>query len=361
MEDLWDSIATAVVAFLRDGNVSNPPVNIDVDDDRVRRALSTLSFLAPVPAQRLMSALEAERARRESSSDIPPPQGVTRLMLPAELGSLVPTARCFMQGDEVYSMSEKPRGQCIIINNKKFEDPAKNRDGSEIDVERMEKLFSALYFEVHIGCNLTAAEMKKMLSEAAEAQSTRSDCLVVIIMSHGSGGRIEGTDGDCLCLTEDVYSRFNNQKCAALRGKPKVFFIQACRGQNHDNGSPAASGREDHDCNLPKSPGKSSTCGVSEESLNRMPSWTDILIAYATIQGHVAYRNPEEGSWFISSVYKVFRREAGTMHLQDMMRLVEEEVMKRSSPDGSKQTASSTTLGWVKKLYFNSGYFRERS
>ncbi|XP_077550667.1 caspase a-like [Haemaphysalis longicornis] len=157
MEDLLDLCSAAVgqVAAVWSNVIEcDPPSNID---GWVHVLRSAGSHIAPVLTQRLTPALEAARASRQSSSEIPVPQRVTRLMLPAELGSLVPTARCFMQGDEVYSMSEKPRGQCIIINNKKFEDPAKNRDGSEIDVERMEKLFSALYFEVHIGCNLTAA------------------------------------------------------------------------------------------------------------------------------------------------------------------------------------------------------------
>ncbi|KAH9359676.1 hypothetical protein HPB48_014765 [Haemaphysalis longicornis] len=58
---------------------------------------------------------------------------------------------------QVYRMSKMPRGQCIIINNKDFEDESKRRPGSEIDVDRMQQLFRALHFDVCIGSNLTAA------------------------------------------------------------------------------------------------------------------------------------------------------------------------------------------------------------
>ncbi|KAH9359640.1 hypothetical protein HPB48_015052 [Haemaphysalis longicornis] len=91
--------------------------------------------------------------------------------------------------------------------------------------------------------------------------------------------------------------------------------------------------------------------------MKRMPSWTDMFIAHPTIPGHVALRNSEEGSWFISSVYEVFWRHASEMHLQGMMRLVEKKIMERSSHDGSRQTASTTTYAWTKKLYFNVGQF----
>lgn len=47
------------------------------------------------------------------------------------------------------------------------------------------------------------------------------------------------------------------------------------------------------------------------------------------------------------------------MHLQDMMRLVEKQVTERSLYDGSRQTATTSTVAWTKKLYFNPGHFRE--
>lgn len=224
----------------------------------------------------------------------------------------------------------------------------------------MAELFYSFHFDVRLRFDLSAAKMKKLLLKTAENQSESSDCLVVIIMSHGECGKIEGVDGESIDLMEDVYSRFNNAKCPALQGKPKVFFIQACRGHDYDNGIPAVVRRADADSTVKESLGTSSTCQVSEKPDKRLPSFSDMFIANATIPGHVALRHPEEGSWFICSVYEVFRRHASTMHLQDMMNLVEGEVNEKASHDGSKQAASSTTIGWGKKLYFNIGHFRGR-
>ena len=53
---------------------------------------------------------------------------------------------------------------------------------------------------------------------------------IVIILSHGNdGGLINAADGKVVS-TEYVLRRFNNDACPALKGKPKFFVLQACRG-----------------------------------------------------------------------------------------------------------------------------------
>ena len=37
--------------------------------------------------------------------------------------------------------------------------------------------------------------------------------------------------------TEYVLRRFNNEGCPALKGKPKFFILQACRGDDADFGT----------------------------------------------------------------------------------------------------------------------------
>ena len=62
-------------------------------------------------------------------------------------------------------MMSKPRGLCLIINNKNFEhpDPQKRhqmlRRGSEYDIENLNVLFQTLEFEVHIKNDLRKLEM----------------------------------------------------------------------------------------------------------------------------------------------------------------------------------------------------------
>jgi hypothetical protein len=69
----------------------------------------------------------------------------------------------------------------------------------------------------------------------------KQDSAVVALLSHGEDGevgsgkffhfkiQIFGIDGKTVEISE-LTEKLNGEKCRALRDKPKMFFIQACRG-----------------------------------------------------------------------------------------------------------------------------------
>lgn len=237
-------------------------------------------------------------------------------------------------------MENKPRGMCIIINNVNFHDHQKPRDGSDIDADKMKSLFTNLYFEVTVNTNLTAQDMLNVLSNAAKAEQQRTaDCLIVILMSHGTKNIIAGTDSKFLHLRKDVFAVFNNANCPALKGKPKLFFVQACRGENINYATDNAQRRTAADTAPPES----------------LPEWSDMYCAYATIPEYVALRDVASGSWFLSAVYDVFSQHAATTDLDGLMCKVASQIMQRSTPKKWMQTPNTKTYGWRKKLYFNQG------
>ena len=103
-----------------------------------------------------------------------------------------------------------------------------------------------------------------------------SDAFVCCVMSHGQKGSVFGSDGNAL-LVDDITSTFNGKRCPVLLNKPKVFIIQACQGQNIQEGIAA----------------DSST-----------PVDADFLVFMATTENNKAWRNPKHGSWFIQSLCK---------------------------------------------------------
>lgn len=241
-----------------------------------------------------------------------------------------------MLGEGIYTMKRKPRGMCIIINNINFEPPFEKREGAERDAEKMKKLFTDLHFDVTDHTNLTAKDMAEVLKQAANAkQQEDADCLVVILMSHGSTGVIFGVDGEELKLHDKVYALFNNVNCRNLRGKPKLFFIQACRGDRHNYATDSSA--------------------ADSGSPDPLPQFCDTYVAYSTILDYVSFRNTKDGSWFISAIYDVFRQHADTTDLADMMLKVTEEVMKHTTKDRVMQAVNQDLMGWRKKLYFNPG------
>ena len=61
--------------------------------------------------------------------------------------------------------------------------------------------------------------------------------MIVCISSHGAAnGRIISSDCLELDLEQDILRRFNNLFCPKLKGKPKFFLVQACRGDDVDFG-----------------------------------------------------------------------------------------------------------------------------
>lgn len=69
---------------------------------------------------------------------------------------------------------------------------------------------------------------------------------------------------------EDLWLPFTADKCPTLAGKPKLFFIQACQGDNLDSGVILTSRTE--------------TDGRAAYSY-KIPSQADFLFAYSTIPG----------------------------------------------------------------------------
>lgn len=268
-------------------------------------------------------------------------------------------AKEWKNGDDVYRMMRRPRGTCVIINNRDFHnDVLPQRKGSELDVQRMHMLFRELYFDCIVRLNQTKEEMISLLSHVASQQRRNADCLVVILMSHGGAMDIiydVNADG---VNTEELIALFNNDNCPALQDKPKLFFIQACRGDKHDGGTSRVMDTADA-ATLPADMASVKLCASRRDE--RAPTVSDMFVAYPTIKGHVSLKNEVSGSWFLATVFRVFSEHAWNTHLDKMMRRVAEEVHKRVSHDGGRQTINNDARGWRKKLYFNPGLALEQA
>jgi len=55
------------------------------------------------------------------------------------------------------------------------------------------------------------------------------ECFVMFVMSHGKDNCVFGSDGQAVKISE-IMSPFTNANCTFLKNKPKLVFIQACRG-----------------------------------------------------------------------------------------------------------------------------------
>ena len=81
----------------------------------------------------------------------------------------------------------------------------------------------------HIFLPLHQGIRNKVKQFAADPRHKRAQCCVLCVLSHGENGAIYGTDGEPLPVDE-LKAHLNAKSCKALKDKPKLIFLQACRG-----------------------------------------------------------------------------------------------------------------------------------
>lgn len=210
-----------------------------------------------------------------------------------------------------YPMERSPRGTCIIINNTFNYDKKLRRSGTNVDRDRLEKLFKWLDFEVDVRNDMTADEMHELFDNDKLGGNIRedSDCFVCCILTHGGPSVIYGNDNKPVSrkiLRESVQTK----SCKILENKPKIFFLQACR-----KGLDQKSRRD----------------AVPAPQDTRSP-YSDIYMVAATTEDTYAYRDETSGSVFIQTVCDVFEEYADQEPFIDMMERVNNVLSKRIIP-----------------------------
>ncbi|XP_037822475.1 caspase-1-like isoform X2 [Lucilia sericata] len=195
----------------------------------------------------------------------------------------MPTERNAME----YNMNHKKRGLAIIFNHEFFDIPSlENRKGTNIDCEKLKKTFKSLDFEVSIYKDCKLREVFEHIDKAAAQDHSEHDCIAVAILTHGEQGYLYAKD--VMYKLDTIWHYFSARDCPTLAGKPKLFFIQACRGDRLDPGIKLQ---------------KTETDGETSSDMSyRIPIHADFLIAYSTIPGFYSWRNTSNGSWFIQSL-----------------------------------------------------------
>uniref|UniRef100_A0A671K961 Caspase-3 n=1 Tax=Sinocyclocheilus anshuiensis TaxID=1608454 RepID=A0A671K961_9TELE len=210
------------------------------------------------------------------------------------------------------------------------------RNGTDEDAKNAMQTFSKLGFKYKISNDQTVSQMKDLLTKVSKEDHSKSAMFACVLLSHGDDGRIFGTD-DCIELKE-LIALFRGDRCKSLVGKPKLFFIQACRGSDLDAGI---------ECD-----------GEREEGTQRIPVEADFLYVYSTAPGYYSWRNVANGSWFISSLCETLSKYSKQLEIMQIMTRVNHKValdFKSCSNlpgfDGMKQIPCIVSM-LTKELYF---------
>nr|XP_060614703.1 caspase-9 [Anolis sagrei ordinatus] len=245
--------------------------------------------------------------------------------------------------ETAYLLTNDPCGYCLIINNVNFTEASRlgRRSGSDLDCKRMEERFKSLCFEVLTRRDLSAEAIVVELQSLARRDHSSMDCCLVVILSHGCQtshiqfpGGIYGTDGHRLSV-EKIVSFFDGSRCPSLRGKPKIFFIQACGGEEKDRGFQVDL---DPSFNDPASvesdamPFRIQPGNADEpDAVASLPTPSDMLVSYSTFPGFVSWRDKLTGSWYIESLDQVLEQFARSEDLLDMLLRVANAVSAKGT------------------------------
>ncbi|XP_058951212.2 caspase-3 isoform X2 [Pocillopora verrucosa] len=257
--------------------------------------------------------------------------------------------------DQVYEGVQNP--YVLVINNVNFKEDPVPRNGAEHDLKNVETFLREAGFEsVEKRYDLEKKEMMAAFDETRKSiESGKHDGLICIIMSHGDDRGIKCKNGETIPVDE-ITSKFrgSDESCPQLAGKPKLFFLQACRGIVDDRGYRHAASSQDDDV--------VADSFSSERTSLTLPSDADFLISYSTTTGYKSYRRftmptasapPSEtlGSWFIFTLMRVLRENSHKDDLMTMLTKVNQEMIKYATGKGCKQIPSHVSM-LTRKVFF---------
>ncbi|XP_029565632.1 caspase-3 [Salmo trutta] len=198
----------------------------------------------------------------------------------------MPLWRRTKAGDE-----ECNRAVLVTMSNFDHGVPLCRRPGAEKDAKRLHRTLTRLGYRVDIHTDLTSHEMYTLFK--TESERPVKECFLAVLSSHGEEGCVFGADGRPVRLSH-IFSCFNNSH---MEGKTKLFFIQACRGGELDDGV-----RVETD---------SAGSDVTEDTLSQYLSIPmDTAVMYATTPGYGAFMHPQ-GAVFLQTLCILLEEEGG--------------------------------------------------
>jgi len=243
--------------------------------------------------------------------------------------------------DKAYPMNGRRRGKVVFINVHRV-NGMKDRDGTDVDVMNLARLFEELHFEIKL-CedrpdrnsglhNLTANGIRTILEDVATFDiHARDQCFILFILSHGNtlhdkGEVVYGTDGHPVAKSE-IREFLTDAKCPNLIGKPRVIFYQACRGI------------------------RMLTAGKDERDNEQ---YTDFMECYPCQPGYACIRNKVLGSRFARCIVDVFSQHAHDKDVEELMKKVNDKLPDYVNNNKWDQRGSFDSR-LTKPLYFFAG------
>ncbi|XP_039764687.1 caspase-like isoform X2 [Pararge aegeria] len=170
-----------------------------------------------------------------------------------------------------------------------------SRIGTNEDVKRLTNTFQNMDYKVTCHDDMDYGDIIDKIIEISKQDHKETSCLCFAFLTHGlKGGDLFAADRpyqfkDVTILLENGHP--------SLVGKPKLFFIQACRGDQIDSG-------------------RKVVIDGPEVSVN-IPTHADFLVLYSSVENFVSYRD-RDGSFLVQELCDIieeYHQEWDILHI----------------------------------------------
>ncbi|KAH8390256.1 hypothetical protein KR200_010686 [Drosophila serrata] len=200
-----------------------------------------------------------------------------------------------------------------IFNNERFDTKNEFRAGSANDVKALRSTFERLKCKVEVITDPTLATLKRTVKTLETKDFGDKSALVLVFLSHGTRhDRLAAKDDDYSLDYDVIFPILRNR---TLKDKPKLLFVQACKGANELG-------------------------GFMTDAAQPNGSPNEILKCYSTYEGYVSYRT-EDGTPFIQTLCEALDKSGKTSDIDAIMTSVR-RVVKSQTKDGQIPSVTST-------------------
>lgn len=235
------------------------------------------------------------------------------------------------------------RGKALLISMEKYKHHA-NREGAEFDRGKMDGIFKMLHFDVTSFKDHTAHDLKsEMKSTAKDICRAYTDCFVCFVSAHGNTDEsgnpyIEDQNGDKVDIIKDIMEPF----MVPLQGKPKVFFINACRGEYKMTSQKL----EAEKTTTTRSPTTPST----QRMIKYLDDKKDVLVVFSTEEGNQSGRDTENGTYFVQALCRAIPEKCDKEDVE--MMVTRANMILTSSPEFREHPQVATSISKLTRKLF---------
>ncbi|CAL4085270.1 unnamed protein product, partial [Meganyctiphanes norvegica] len=232
----------------------------------------------------------------------------------------------------IYPLCNSPRAIAALIY---MDDP--NFPYGKADVLLSEKLWKTLDCDIRVFANPSRQELEIIIADLkSEINSNpkKHDFFTLTFIGHG--GRQHGfpflnLKNKTHCYVFELDREFATSNCPGLAGKPKLLFLQACRGQ---------------DAQTPVEIAMPANGTITRSEMS------DFFTLHSTYTGQVSWYDSGSGeSYFIRTVCEVFKKEFKDLDIQGMATMVTDKLSRMVIKGFSQTPVVESTLS--KLLYFS--------